>query len=97
MYDTLVLCGNSVDVEQVEGVVRLRWVWFSWCALHDLVDCCDGEFVGRCHQAHRFVEAVALHPSARRQNRLSAIIAPTHAAEFQTLADDGLAGSLDNA
>jgi hypothetical protein len=72
-------------------------VWFSCCVLHDLIDRCDGELVGRSQKTHRFIESVALDPAARSQNRLGAVIAPSHAAEFQTLTNDGLAGSLDNA
>jgi hypothetical protein len=52
---------------------------------------------GRGDERPGFVEALALIPAAQREDRLSAASVPPHAALFESLRDERLAGGLDEA
>ena len=53
--------------------------------------------VGGRDEGPRFVESVALIPSAHREDRLRAVRPPSHSAQLETLSDERLARGLDDA
>src|SRR5687767_2885686 len=64
---------------------------------HDILKDVDLGVIGRGQESPRLVKSVALCESAQRENGLSSLRSPAHAATLHSLRDKRLAGRLDDA